>query len=204
MAAYIFAYMSLAQLSSTKEMQRLEGKYRLNHCSNCDEQHLTPFKRKYSVFIKDTTFSCTEASATAYLVPNPVAPLPSPELGAGKCITFCTTPSHPLSRGCVRIQSSNMNTIPEGRFNYYSNQFDVEVYARHLLVLQTLADAPAFSEMIKRTGKRDSPVLDLNSAEDVLKHTATINYHPCGSCAMLPEHIEAYSIRDSRFTGLQT
>ncbi|KAM0717761.1 hypothetical protein Q7P37_006093 [Cladosporium fusiforme] len=156
---------------------------------DCENENLTTFERKHASFVKNTIFSSAEASATAYLTRKPIAPLPGPELEAGKCITFCAMLSHPLSRGSVHIQSSDPNEKPSVAFNYYKNPFDVEVHARHLLALQSLVEAPAFSCMMRTNGKRYPPVLDMHSAKNFLRDTATTNYHLCGSCAMLPEDL---------------
>lgn len=184
MAAYMFAYMPLNRFSSTTEMQQLEA---ASH--ECLDSDNTPLQRKHNAFVKKTTFSSAEASATAYLVRKPVTPVPGPELAAGKCVTFCTMLSHPLSKGSVHIISSDGNEKPAVKFRYYTNRFDLEVHARHLLALQTLASRRAFSSMIRTNGKRYPPPLDLDTAKQFLKETATTNYHPCGTCAMMPESI---------------
>lgn len=187
MAAYMFAHMPLARLSPPAEMQQLEKAWRDSLGSN--GQDATAFQRKNNAFFGNTLFSSAEASATAYLTRKPVVPLPGPELERGKCITFCAMLSHPLSKGSVHIESPNASIKPAVRFNYYENPFDVEVHARHLLALQNLAQNPAFSPMIKCGGKRYPPQLTLETAKNFLRETATTNYHPCGSCAMLPEEI---------------
>lgn len=189
MAAWMFAYMPLAGLSSTTDMQKLEEKYRKfveAHDDSEDEDDSNPVRKQYD-FTQRTLFSSAEASATAYLIRKPVTPVPGPELEAGKCITFCAMLSHPLSRGSVHIESPEAGHKPAITCNYYRNHFDVEVHARHLLVLQDLAQNRAFRPMIKPKGARYPLKLDLESAKCFLRRTATTNYHPCGTCAMMPE-----------------
>lgn len=187
MAAYMFAYMPLARLSSAAEMEELEAKCREHlHSNNSD---LSSLEQKHNAFIKNILFASGEASATTYLIRKNVAPVPGPELEAGKCVTFCAMLSHPLSKGSVHIKSPNANEKPAIKFNYYDHPFDLEVHARHMLALQTLAQNPAFDSMIKRNGVQYPPKLDADTAKNFIRETATTNYHPCGTCAMMPEAI---------------
>lgn len=162
MAVYMFAYMPLARLTPAADMEELEAECRKHLDSNDDD--LSPLERKHNAFIRNTLFASGEASATAYLIRKNVAPVPGPELEAGKCITFCAMLSHPLSKGSVHIESPSTSEKPAINFNYYKHPFDLEVHARHKLALQTLAQNPASYPMIKRNGARYPPELDLNTA----------------------------------------
>jgi choline dehydrogenase-like flavoprotein len=185
MAAWMFAYLPLAGLSSPEEMQQLESTFR--KCLDTRDEDISESVRKHYDFMERTLFSSAEASATAYLIRKAVTPVPVPELEAGKCITFCAMLSHPLSRGSVHITSPRAHEKPAVVFNYYRNPFDLEVHACHMLVLQALARNCAFAPMIKPSGARWPPQLDLDSARRFLRETATTNYHPCGTCSMTPE-----------------
>ena len=185
MAAWMFAYMPLAGLSSPEEMQQLESTYR--KCLKSQDESLTKSVRKHYDFMERTLFSSAEASATAYLIRKAVNPVPVPELGPGKNVTFCAMLSHPLSRGSVHIKSSKSDEKPAVTFNYYCNPLDLEVHASHMLVLQALAQNSALAPMMKPNGARWPPKLDLDSAKRFLRETATTNYHPCGTCSMIPE-----------------
>lgn len=185
MAAWMFAYMPLAGLSSPEEMQQLESTYR--KCLEARDKDISESVRKHYDFMERTLFSSAEASATAYLARKAVTPVPVPGLEAGKIVTLCAMLSHPLSRGSVHLKSPKANEKPAVTFNYYHNPFDLEVHACHMLVLQTLAQNSALAPMIKPNGARWPPQLDLESAKRFLRETATTNYHPCGTCSMLPE-----------------
>jgi choline dehydrogenase-like flavoprotein len=50
-----------------------------------------------------------------------------------------------------------------------------------------LAQNNAFAPMIKPSGAQYPLPLDVAAAKVFLKRTATTNYHPCGTCAMIPE-----------------
>lgn len=185
MAAWMFAYMPLAGLSSPKEMQQLESTYR--KCLETRDKESSESVRKHYDFMERTLFSSAEASATSYLIRKAVTPVPVAELEAGKNVTFCAMLSHPLSRGSVHIRSPKADEKPAVTFNYYRNPFDLEVHACHMLVLQALAQNSALTPMIKPNGARWPPQLDLESAKRFLRETATTNYHPCGTCSMIPE-----------------
>jgi choline dehydrogenase-like flavoprotein len=185
MAAWMFAYLPVAGLSSPEEMRQLESTYR--KCLDTRDEDISESVRKHYDFMERTLFSSAEASATAYLIRKAVTSVPVPELEAGKCVTFCAMLSHPLSRGSVHITSPRADEKPAVIFNYYRNPFDLEVHACHMLVLQALARNRAFTPMIKPNGARWPPQLDLDSARHFLRETATTNYHPCGTCSMTPE-----------------
>jgi choline dehydrogenase-like flavoprotein len=184
MACYTFAYMPLAGLSSATEMQQLEATYREHIDSR--SQGMSAAQRKYYDFIEREMFSPTEATATAHIARKNVTPVPGPELETGN-LTFYAMLSHPLSRGSVHIKSSGADTKPAVAFNYYRNSLDLEVHARHMINLQALAQNSAFAPMIKRNGAQYPLPLDVAAAKVFLKRTATTNYHPCGTCAMMPE-----------------
>jgi choline dehydrogenase-like flavoprotein len=184
MACYTFAYLPLAGLSSTTEMQQLEATYRKHVESH--SKTMSAVQRQNHYFIEREMFSPTEATATAYLARKNVTPVPGPELETGN-LTFYAMLSHPLSRGNVHIKSSEADTKPAVTFNYYRNSLDLEVHARHLMNLQALAQNSAFAPMIKPNGAQYPLPLDVAAAKVFLQRTATTNYHPCGSCAMMPE-----------------
>lgn len=185
MAAWMFAYMPLAGLSSPEEMRQLESTY--HRCLEAKDEDISKSVRKHYDFMERTLFSSAEASATAYLIRKAVNPVPVPELEAGKNVTFCAMLSHPLSRGSVHIKSPRADQKPAVLFNYYRNPLDLEIHACHMLLLQALAQNNALAPMIKPNGSRWPQELDLESAKRWLRETATTNYHPCGTCSMTPE-----------------
>jgi choline dehydrogenase-like flavoprotein len=183
-AAWMFAYMPLVGLSSPEEMRQLKVTFR--KCLETRDKDISESVRRHYDFMERTLFSSSEASATAYLARKAATPVPCAELETGN-LTFYAMLSHPLSRGSVHIKSPKANEKPAVLFNYYRNPFDLEVHACHLLVLQNLARNSAFAPMIKPNGARWPSKLDLNSAKRYLQETATTNYHPCGTCSMIPE-----------------
>ncbi|KAI0884269.1 oxidoreductase [Annulohypoxylon maeteangense] len=110
----------------------------------------------------------------------------------GKHLVLAGILSHPTSRGSVHIQSSNVSDVPAIDPNYLSNPVDIEIFAEHMLYLQSLASASPLSELLKRPPKPSraiSHLADLEGAKDYIRIRAASMWHPAGTCPMLPEEI---------------
>jgi len=188
MAAYMFTYTPLARVTSKEDMQQLEVACREHPPNdNGSEPTPSPFERQHQAFFQNVLTSQTEASATAYLTRRVPGPCPIPGFNDSRPIILCAMLSPPLSRGSVHITSPNPATHPEIKMNYYTHALDLEVHARHLLALQNLARTPALAALMHDGGARYPEELTLERAKTYLRETATTNYHPSGTCAMLPE-----------------
>ena len=110
----------------------------------------------------------------------------------GNYMTILTCLSHPFSRGYVRIKSSDPSDEPIFDPNYLSHPLDLEILARHLQYLEVLIRAEPLASMLKAGGKRipeDRFVSELNSAKRHAVEAIVSNYHPSGSCAMMPKEL---------------
>ncbi|KAI1352247.1 aryl-alcohol dehydrogenase [Xylaria sp. FL0043] len=97
--------------------------------------------------------------------------------------------SRPLSRGRTHIQSKDPKTHPLIDPNYLSHPADLEVFARHMLYIQTLAASHPLTSLFKQPLQRRDPasnLADLEAAKKYVKRSAISIWHPCGTCAMLP------------------
>ncbi|KAG8159098.1 hypothetical protein KVR01_010759 [Diaporthe batatas] len=99
--------------------------------------------------------------------------------------------SHPFSRGCSHITSSDPNVPPTIDPRYFSHPADLEIFARHVRDLDTrLRPTEPLAKYFKPDGKRNHPdafnVQDLEGAKKYTLDTATSAYHQCGTAAMLP------------------
>lgn len=97
--------------------------------------------------------------------------------------------THPMSRGSVHITSKDILQPPRIENNYFSHPLDIEVYARHILFLQTLAKTEPLASYLKPNGKRNHPTAflkDLEDAKEYARATSVTGYHYSGTCAMLP------------------
>ena len=181
-ACYTFAYMPLDHFLSTAEKEQLCQI--LNEY--LDRPDLPEFQQKRNAFVKKMILSPTEATATAFLSRKPGAPDPE----GGNWITLFAMLSHPFSRGSVHISSSDAAVKPKIHFGYYTHPLDLEVHARHIQVLEKLASTAPLSEYIKKNGARlplNSGNASLAEAKELIKGYSTTNYHPCGTCSIMPE-----------------
>ncbi|KAI1456227.1 putative GMC oxidoreductase [Annulohypoxylon moriforme] len=108
----------------------------------------------------------------------------------GKSITFSVMLSQPVSRGSVHISSDQISAPPLINPNYLSNPLDLEIYARHVQYIETIATSPAFNNVLQQPLRRTNSsfdMSDLDQAKDFVKSNAASVWHVCGSCAMLPK-----------------
>ena len=109
---------------------------------------------------------------------------------AGKFITLGTMLSQPLSRGRVQIVSANASDAPLIDPNYLSHPLDVEIFARHMRYLDTIASTAPFKSLLKEGGRLLDPkarFASLDEAKDYLRASSISMWHPAGTCSMLPE-----------------
>lgn len=107
----------------------------------------------------------------------------------GNFITMSVCLLHPFSRGSVHITSADPKVRPSIDPHYLTKELDAKIFALHLQYLQTLVRTEPLASILKPNGRRTSPELDLNNLEAVKEHirqTAISNWHPVGTCAMLP------------------
>lgn len=113
------------------------------------------------------------------------APAPSP----GKFVSFGVMLSHPLSRGSVHIGSHDPNNAPVIDPNYLSHPLDVEVMARHMLRIKTIAGSQPFRELLAEPLTYRDPAAEfanLEAAKEYARAKLVSMWHFAGTCAMLP------------------
>ena len=111
-------------------------------------------------------------------------------LQPGNFISLGACQVHVFSRGMSHIVSNKISDAPNIDPRYLSHPLDLELLARHVQFLERLARSPPLSDYIKPHGKRNHSkayVEDLAAAKDYVRTTALSNYHPAGTCAMLPQ-----------------
>lgn len=110
----------------------------------------------------------------------------------GKHLVLAGILSHPTSRGSVHIQSSDAFAAPAIDPKYLSNPVDIEVFAEHMLYLQSLASSPPLGGLLRQPPKPSrsiSHLADLEGAKEYIRIRAASMWHPAGTCSMLPEDI---------------
>lgn len=115
--------------------------------------------------------------------------------------------SHPFSRGSIHIKSADPSEKPAIDPNYLSNELDLEILARHVLFIETIAKTLA--SLLKKDGRRVPPntrIHNLEEAKTYVRNTVGTTYHPSGACAMLPrelggvvdDHLKVYGTKNVR------
>lgn len=112
-------------------------------------------------------------------------PLTSP----GSYFTIFGVLEHPFSRGTVHIQSADPDTPPAIDPNYLSHPYDIAIASAIALHLQTLAQTFPLSSHLDRSGTVFQPGykrLTTHNVASQVRATFFTEYHPVGTCAMLP------------------
>jgi choline dehydrogenase-like flavoprotein len=111
---------------------------------------------------------------------------PSP----GNFITLYASVARPYSRGSVHITSKDPTVAPIIDPNYLSHPLDVELFSDGVLFLQYLATKEPFASLLKDGGKAFHPGfehLTKEMAGEFCREALTSEYHPIGTCSMMPE-----------------
>jgi len=114
------------------------------------------------------------------------------QIQPGSYLTVGTNQCYAFSRGTVHISSSESSVDPVIDPNYLAHELDIEVLARQVFWLQTLGECSPLKECLKPEGRRNHETAhfkDLEDAKEYVRESATTEYHPCGSCAMLPREM---------------
>ncbi|OTA64863.1 GMC oxidoreductase [Hypoxylon sp. EC38] len=142
---------------------------------------------------------CTpgECSAQFTLAPFQLNPFPGDNpshifgLGTeGFYASIVAALNHPFSRGSVHVQSADPGSPPIVDPRAMTHPLDLELHARHVLLLEKIRDTPPLRELFKQDGRRlhngGQRVETLDQAKEVVKNGYTPHYHVCGTAAMMP------------------
>ncbi|KAK5942337.1 hypothetical protein PMZ80_004900 [Knufia obscura] len=114
------------------------------------------------------------------------------QIQPGSYVTLGTNQCYAFSRGSVHISSADSSVHPVIDPNYLAHELDIEVLARQVFWLQTLSKCSPLKECFRPNGRRNHETAyfrNLDDAKDYVRESATTEYHPCGTCAMLPKEI---------------
>jgi len=106
---------------------------------------------------------------------------------------------HPFSRGSSHIQSANPLDAPAYDPKYMSHPLDLEITISHVKQLKALLDTEPLASLFKKGGRSlpdNSNLTDRESLIAYIQKTCVTEYHPVGTCAMLPR--DAGGVVDSR------
>lgn len=121
-------------------------------------------------------------SPTQYLIPST----------EGNYMTLCAALNHPFSRGSVHIQSADPAEKPTIDPRYLSHPLDNEILARHVQYMEELVRSEPLASLLKKGGRRipsETHIGNLDDARTVGPRTITSNFHPTGTCAMMPREL---------------
>ncbi|KAI2462838.1 GMC oxidoreductase [Annulohypoxylon bovei var. microspora] len=189
-----FAYLPLVEYLSEKGQETIKQLLSQHRPSENDIHN--DQARSYYEVLENTLLDPKAPSAAYFSViaqqPLPVDPNSNSPSGPvpGGFLTLGIILSQPLSRGSVHITSSDPLTSPTIDPNYLSHPIDIEVYARHMLYLDTIATSSPLGKLLKQPLKRRDPashLTDIETAKKYLRTSAISIWHLAGTCAMLPE-----------------
>ena len=197
-AASSQAYMPVVDLLDTKgrsELTQLLEKSIDNERNNAD----FPAKKQQYELLRSILQSPDDASIQYLMAPLQYNSSAGPSVHAmyslekpGNYMTILTCLSHPFSRGYVHIKSSDPKEDPIFDPRYLSHPIDLEILARHLQYLEVLIRTEPLESMLKAGGKRIPEGRFVSELETAKKHAieaVVSNYHPSGSCAMMPKEL---------------
>ncbi|EWC46764.1 hypothetical protein DRE_04009 [Drechslerella stenobrocha 248] len=110
-------------------------------------------------------------------------------LPEGNFISFLGVLEHPFSRGSVHIASADPATHPAIDPNYLSHPLDVELFCKIALHLQSIARTAPLNNVLKDGGTKYQPgyyEVTPDNVEGWVKKSVMSEFHPSGSCSMLP------------------
>ncbi|KAL2884211.1 hypothetical protein SGCOL_000150 [Colletotrichum sp. CLE4] len=107
----------------------------------------------------------------------------------GSFLSILGVLEHPFSRGAIHIQSADVAVHPLIDPRYLSHPLDIQLLKAIALHLQTVARTQPLSDLLQGGGNVFQPGYHELTAENVenwIKNSMQSEYHPCGTCAMLP------------------
>ncbi|KAH0430339.1 GMC oxidoreductase [Colletotrichum camelliae] len=107
----------------------------------------------------------------------------------GNFLSILGVLEHPFSRGSVHIQSPDPAVHPRIDPRYLSNPADVSLLKTIALHLQTVARTAPLSDLLQGDGTVYQPgyhELTALNVEGWVRRSVQSEYHPCGTCAMMP------------------
>jgi choline dehydrogenase len=170
------------------------------------EPHLKSYPEDYNLtaaltaqyaLIWDDLFNSTEAVTQELSIDggmNPVFVNDTTQLffasTPGNFFTLLGVLEHPFSRGSVHLASADVNVYPTIDPKYLSHPLDLEILSKIALHLQKVAMAEPLRSLLEGNGTVYQPgyyELDEANVGNWIKQNLQSEYHPSGTCAMLPK-----------------
>ncbi|KAM0477851.1 hypothetical protein ACHAPX_005617 [Trichoderma viride] len=165
----------------------------------------TPFAEAQADFVRSVLTSTEEPSGYFMSFPgyasfNQDGTMAPPPSGTDKYFSIALMLTHPLSRGSVHIKSASpTSTELDIDPRYFSHPLDIEVLARHLRFIESIAKAEPLVSHLQAGGKRNAAAesvgnllaaeTGLEQAKDYLRQTAVGAHHFTGTCSMMAKEL---------------
>lgn len=162
-----------------------------------DKEPVPEALKKQFETLREQILAADDCSAQFTLAPFQITPShePSPQATFGMkedgfYASIVAVLNHPFSRGSSHIQSLGSDKAPIVDPKTMSHPLDLELHARHTLVLERLRDTSPLRELFKEDGRRlhngGKRIETLEEAKETVKARYTPHYHVCGTTAMMP------------------
>ena len=105
-----------------------------------------------------------------------------------KSLGFNAILCQPLSRGSVHIRSNEPSTAPVLDPKYLSNPVDLEIFAQHVLYIETIVRSSPLNSLLKQPLVHRDPsseLTNLETAREWIRKNAVSMWHVGGSCASM-------------------
>ncbi|KAF2433304.1 alcohol oxidase [Tothia fuscella] len=185
------ALLSYAQILSSGEKRSIPK------CMSRGLHGLNPGLREQYALILEDLLDPNECVAQELDVPSGMSPLLANDTtklfvtsSPGNYFSLLGVLEHPFSRGSIHVSSPNVNIYPTIDPRYLSHEADVEILSKIALHLQTVATTAPLSQKLKGGGTVYQPGyyhLNETNVEDFVRKYVQSEFHPIGTCAMLPK-----------------
>lgn len=165
----------------------------------------TSFAEAQADFVRSVLTSAEEPSGYFMSFPgyasfNQDGTMAPPPPGTERYFSIALMLTHPLSRGSTHIKSASpTSTELDIDPRYFSHPLDIEVLARHLRFIESIAKAEPLVSHLQVGGKRNPAAesagnflaaeTGLEQAKDYLRQTAVGAHHFTGTCSMMAKEL---------------
>lgn len=184
MGVYTYAYLPIMEHISGEGRERLNKLLQDNRPTPGDEPDQIRAQAYYK--IAETNLLDPKQASGAHL--SFIGPWGGPPEPNSKTLTLCAMLSQPLSRGSVHIGSKDTSAAPIVNPNYLSNPLDLDLFAEHMLYIETLARSPPLTDLLKHPIVHRDPasnLTDLETARKWVQKSSNSMWHLGGSCASM-------------------
>jgi choline dehydrogenase-like flavoprotein len=182
------AYMSLPELKDGELLPLIE--------EHLNDENLSPGLTAQYDILRRLLEKKDEPSGQYSLAPFQVLPEKGPNLQGvfgmtepENFVTIVAVLNRPFSRGTVHLDSADPKSNPIFDPRFFSHPLDMELHARHVRWLETLASTEPMASLLKPDGRRlqkSSKKTTMDEARELVRERFVAHYHVAGSTAMMP------------------